>query len=239
MKNVIEDIAGKAATEISDKPINVLCEIISNWLKHRFKETLNKDFVKDTEEEAIKNEIQLRCQELVKDIPSDRLISPNKQITTAALDSMLFCTDNESMREMFVSIMISTMDSSRKKYAHPSFPHILKQLSPLDACLFSMIKPNKTYKITRQFAENGIKFDEARYVVFENSQKISQAENTPLSFTVLSMMGLIVISDKGVSAEMLPEEPNGITPISVIFDNPYLKLSPLGILFYKCCLGDE
>ncbi len=238
MKDIIKEIVAETATEVSKKPIDFLCEIISNWLRHRFRDTLNKDFVINAEEEAIKNEIVIRCRELAKAIPTDKLTNPNKQVTTAALDSMLFCTDNDLMREMFMNIMVSTMDSTRQKYTHPSFPHILKQLSPLDACLFSMIKPNKSYKITEQFTENSVKVDENKYVVLENSQEVKYPEDTPLSFTVLSMMGLIIISENGVSADQLPKS-NGDVSIALILNNEQIRLSPLGVLFYKCCLGDE
>lgn len=237
MKDIIKGIVAEAATEVSKKPIDLLCEIISNWLRHRFRDTLNKDFVINAEEDAIKNEIQNRCKELAKEIPTDRLTDPNKQVTTAALDSMLFCSDNDLMREMFIKIMVSTMDTTRCKYAHPSFPHILKQLSPIDAQVFTMIRPNRFYNILNKPNGKCLKVDERKYIIVDEMPDFSLSDNTPLSFAVLSMLGLIAISE---GTTITNTDFSGYKASAVLNSIPSrLKLTPLGILFYKCCLGDE
>jgi hypothetical protein len=237
LKDKVAESTVQTVEKATSKTIKQLDDFIYHWFKRRHKETIDKNFVEDAEEEAIHEEIRKRCRECVEKIPTDRLINLDKQITTAALDSMLLCDDNTTMRDMFINIMVSTVDSSKRKYAHPSFPHILKQLSPTDASIFSMIKPGKVYKIIPKKTEGSIMIDDNQYVNFGNSANFPDNQNTPLSFTVLSMFGLIAISQEGTTMETYKSD-FGSHSATLKNKTPDVKLTPLGVLFYKCCIGE-
>lgn len=80
------------------------------------------------------------CREKIEAIPEEKLIEPDTQTASIALEESKFCIENAELREMFANLIASTMNSDTAEIAHPSFPQILKQMSPFDAKLFRSLR---------------------------------------------------------------------------------------------------
>ena len=80
------------------------------------------------------------CREKIEAIPEEKLIEPDTQTATIALEESKFCIENAELRDMFSNLIASTMNSDTSDAAHPSFPQILKQMSPFDAKLFKSLR---------------------------------------------------------------------------------------------------
>lgn len=78
-----------------------------------------------------------------------------------ALESAKYCIEKDELRKMFIDLISSLLNSDYNNYLHPSFPQILKQLSPFDARLIQMIYkkdyPN-FYTLIKDNADNFYNF---------------------------------------------------------------------------------
>ena len=88
----------------------------------------------------------------INSIPADKYIEPSIQVTAQALENSKYCVESEVLRNMFVNLISGTMNKDYAGNTHPSFPEILKQMSPTDAYVikefqFSSRKPIVNYKI--------------------------------------------------------------------------------------------
>ncbi len=75
-------------------------------------------------------------QERVETIPLECLCEPNIMIAGPTLEALKYTYDEEKLRNMYVNLLSSSMDSRKNKLIHPSFVNIIKQMDSLDAKLF-------------------------------------------------------------------------------------------------------
>lgn len=76
------------------------------------------------------------------DIPDEYKSEPTLSIIGPALEASKFYIEEESIREMFARLITADMDSRKKTIIHRSFVEIIKQLSPHDALLLSILPKN-------------------------------------------------------------------------------------------------
>lgn len=132
----------------------------------------------------------------IDQIPSEKRIDPSVQTTAQALENSKYCIDEENLRNMFASLISSSMNSDFQNDIHPSFAEIIKQMSPLDAEIIKIFKdspptgfPLGQYRRTK---------DETNfYVLIENVFLMYETPNLcecSLSISSLSRLGLLSIS---------------------------------------------
>ena len=81
-------------------------------------------------------------EEKAKDIPLDRLIEPKPSVAGPALQGLAFSHEEESLKEMYLNLLKSSMDSESSDSAHPAFVEIIKQMSSEEAELAaSLLRP--------------------------------------------------------------------------------------------------
>lgn len=85
-------------------------------------------------------------QNKIKDIPDENLQSPPTMVAGPALEALRYAYDQEELREMYENLLASAMDSRKVKRAHPAFVDAIKQMSPLDAQIFSKIINSRQLK---------------------------------------------------------------------------------------------
>lgn len=73
-----------------------------------------------------------------KDIPKEKLIEPSLRISGPILEGLKY-TDTPELREMFLNLLASAMNVDTEANTHPSFVETIKQLSTLDAKIFSQM----------------------------------------------------------------------------------------------------
>ena len=61
------------------------------------------------------------------------------QIVGPALENAKYCVESEELRNMFSKLIINSMNKDFEGAIHPSFGDVLKQLSPLDARVFTYV----------------------------------------------------------------------------------------------------
>ena len=78
-------------------------------------------------------------KEKIKGIPDEHLQVPPTMIAGPTLEALRYTYDEEELREMYENLLASAMDNRKVSQAHPAFVDAIKQMSPLDAKVLSMI----------------------------------------------------------------------------------------------------
>ena len=76
----------------------------------------------------------------IDEIPEDKRIEPDFQITTQALENSKYCISSDILRKMFVNLISGNMNRDSEPLSHPSFPEVLKQMDETDAKILMELK---------------------------------------------------------------------------------------------------
>lgn len=76
-------------------------------------------------------------------IPQEHEHSPHLMIAGPTLEALKYAFDEEALREMYVNLLVSSMDARKDDIVHPSFVDIIRQLSPLDALFLQYLKGHR------------------------------------------------------------------------------------------------
>lgn len=98
------------------------------------------------------HDLEIYKQELnaaIEQIPEDSKIEPSIQVAAQALENSKYCVSEPELRKMFVNLISSSMNSSTSRDVHPSFPEMIKQMSPLDANILMDFKKISAQPIAR------------------------------------------------------------------------------------------
>lgn len=77
--------------------------------------------------------------EKTKSIPVDQLIEPKGSIAGPVLQGLAFSHDEKNLKDMYLSLLASSMDKSTATRAHPAFVEIIKQLDSSEAGLLRAV----------------------------------------------------------------------------------------------------
>lgn len=133
--STVTKVAGTATSTLT-----ALWFVTFGWLDHY------ADKVRIKRAANLKEYQTLVNKEISKILP-EHLMEPRVSILGPAIQSSEFYFEEEHYREMFAKLIASSMDSSKQNSAHTSFVDIIKQLSPVDATLFSAISLNRDIDI--------------------------------------------------------------------------------------------
>ncbi len=102
-------------------------------------------------------------EESISRIPSEKRVDPSLQVTAQALENAKYCIEEAELRDMFTSLISSSMNSDFTKEIHPSFAEIIKQMSVLDAKIIKKFKegPFSGYPICNYV----LSFDKGGYIL--------------------------------------------------------------------------
>lgn len=118
-------------------------------------------------------------------VPPTHLLGP-------ALEASKYYVDEKTIRDMFAKVIASSFDKSKNDIIHHAYVEIIKQLSPLDAKIFSELN-SPFFLITRTIEkENALDILQNIYLS-ENYPEVNQA--VALSLSNLSRIGLIHVTN--------------------------------------------
>ena len=85
--------------------------------------------------EDFRNDLETRLNSL----PEDKIVEPDLMVAGPALESLKYTYDKEELRNMYLNLLVSSMNKDTKDKAHPSYVEIIRQLTPLDAKVFKRL----------------------------------------------------------------------------------------------------
>lgn len=99
-------------------------------------------------------EFEKELKEKMDKIPEEKMAEPDIQIVAPALEASKYCVEKETLRNMFSTLITSSMNIDLNNMAHPAYIEILKHLSDFDAKLLVMIYQNNTSSFTNLIEDN-------------------------------------------------------------------------------------
>lgn len=78
-------------------------------------------------------------------IPKQCLHEPNLVISGPTLEALKYTYDEEKLREMYIKLLTSSMDSRKDTVVHPSYVQIIQQMNSFDATLFQFLAAQPIY----------------------------------------------------------------------------------------------
>lgn len=83
--------------------------------------------------EKIREFVHSRVSEKLKDVPPDRIDSPDPHVAGPTLEALRYSGHHDELSEMFANLLATSMDRETAVNAHPSFVDIIKELTPDEA----------------------------------------------------------------------------------------------------------
>lgn len=191
--------------------------------------------------------------ESISKIPENERLEPSIQVTAQALENSKYCISSNELRRMFVYLITNTMDNRYESFTHPSFPEIIKQMSPLDARILSSFKNKVSQPIANIVLNHrsGTRKTLERYIFFD----INGSYSYPYAASISSLerLGLLSVdfstqlADKSLYDLFTKFSYYG--HLKDIFENKesgdfigtingICEITPLGIHFIKSCIPE-
>lgn len=196
-------------------------------------------------------EFKSSLENKVAQIPEENLCEPALSIIGPTLEASKYYYEEPELREMFVSLISSTMDKQKVSSVHPIFVNIIKGMTSLDAqnlTYIDMEAPIAEYYILRENDE----FDTFLQNVFLENPNETDILLQSQSISILQQLGLVKITfdeEVGDSTRYAPfrETPSFNALCAKTRENPsmgkatlnfgVISLTPLGIRFKEICLS--
>jgi hypothetical protein len=197
IKNIAEKPAQSIGTTFNDIWFLIFGGISEKAEKKRLQVAKNiEDF---------RNELHEKTEQ----IPNEKRIDPDFQTVSLSLENAKFSINVKEIRDMFSTLVASSMNSDLSGFVHPSFAEMIKQMSPLDAKIakqilstrsFPVVKIRRQAKSTPRFKENGFEHfkyfnsgvDLASHLTLISD--IDDVSDIPPCLNNLERLGLIQIS---------------------------------------------
>ncbi len=93
------------------------------------------NFAFDKARTYFSEKFQKDMTEKAENIPPEHLIQPKASVAGPTLQGLAFTHEEPSLKEMFLSLLATSMDGRKADLAHPAFVEIIKQLDSKDARL--------------------------------------------------------------------------------------------------------
>lgn len=113
------------------------------------------------------------CQ-AVGDVPPERLIEAKPGLLRDVIQAVAVEDDQSEMRNNYVKLLASMMDSDRQKDVHPAFPKLLRELSSLDALLLQITPYGSEVRLPNGFEQPTYKFSSGLVATWETWQEQGQ-----------------------------------------------------------------
>lgn len=89
--------------------------------------------------EQISAYVQTSLVEKLKNVPQENIVSPDLSIAGPTLEAMRYNAHREELRDMFINLLATSMDSGTTQNAHPSFVEVIKQINSDEAKIINLI----------------------------------------------------------------------------------------------------
>ena len=204
-----------------------------------------KAFTRAKDFEAFKASFEQR----VIEIPPESIKEPKISILGPTLEASKFYFEEDSLREMFAALAAATLDARKERDLHPSYPEIIKQMSPLDAVNLSLFSHQFPIVEYYKAPQNGRYKQTVLTNVFLGNKNETDLELQSQSISSLVRLGLVHVEYETTVLKEHFYQPFSFTPyflhlkeeLHVLDWEANMRLgrailTPLGKSFKSVCL---
>ena len=132
----------------------------------------------------------------VRRVPEGRRVPPPPQILGQVLEGIRYEPEQTPVYEMFSALLSSSMDEERTHTAHPSFPSIIRQLTPDEAKIIDYLARGDGEMLSSVEYDKSEKFDNEKVFISGNAyQNIEFANNLEVYAHHLATLGILSAED--------------------------------------------
>lgn len=168
------------------------------------------------------DQFRKRLEAESRDIPVERRREIPEQLLTPVMRQIEYRDDHDPLVEMFACLLKKAMDRATDHIAHPSFPHIITQLSPDEAIVLHQLG------ITNHHRYHGLTYSNA--ISTFPTDHLIYPHNLFVYYSHLITLGLIQEQDITTESEMPAWGPQPLRPIDAL-----IELTEFGRMFVKAC----
>ena len=129
-EEIYKDVLKPTVVE-AGKGLALIPRIVNGCLANVEMWCMNREFMV----KKLKVELERRLEE----IDQDNVVNANSRIFVSSAQAISSCWDEESIRNMYLNLMVADMNANTKEQVHPGFIEIIRQMDTLDVKLFTMI----------------------------------------------------------------------------------------------------
>lgn len=216
------------------------------------------NFAFDKARSYFEGKFQTDVAERAANIPPESIQEPKASVAGPTLQALAFTYEEDSLRNMFLGLLATAMDSRKSETAHPAFVEIIKQLDSTEALhLIDLLKSQNYVAIAsvEKTLTGGGQNSLARHLVNLRNKATKQPTRLPRFPAMLenwSRLGLIEIhydawlTDEN-SYNWVETRPEYVELKSlhdsleepVSFSKGYVRITHLGIEFAKAIAADS
>jgi hypothetical protein len=89
--------------------------------------------------DKIKDFVLTNLAEKLKDVPKERLVTPDPTLAGPALEALKYAGHSPNLRELYANLLATSIDAKTAHEAHPAFVDIIRQLTPDEAKILKYI----------------------------------------------------------------------------------------------------
>jgi len=130
-------VVEKAYDDVASKPAKQVGRILEDLSK-----TARLALIPIQITAAIQDKFDKTIERVLKRVPPDQHIPQQIQIVGPIFENLKYMDDNSILYELFEELLARSIDSERIEEAHPSFIHIISQLSRDEAIILVELKKN-------------------------------------------------------------------------------------------------
>lgn len=145
MEKIIPNTLGSFAASLAVGTLKGPLETLANVWFLKFGHKSHRERLKlesEIESEILGNSPQLLKEEILKvisEINPEYIQEPNTHIIGPAINNCDYYINDETIRNIFASLIGNAFDKSKNPLIHPAFTSIIQELSPLDAKVLSSV----------------------------------------------------------------------------------------------------
>lgn len=206
--------------------------------------------------DQIKDFVSTMVAEKLKDVPPEKICTPDPTIAGPALESLKYTGHKEDLRELYANLLANAINIDTAKFAHPGFVDIIKNLTSDEARVLRFMADRSVYPIISTKACLKDKKGEKTLLVNVSMLGLDAGcENptfAPKYIDNLIRLGLLVIPplehlvgpdiyDAISNHTQIQKQKEQIEQQTEVFsgfkiDKKYVKLTEFGQMFAQACI---
>lgn len=176
-------------------------------------------------------------QKVANNVKEENLIEGHPQIVIPTLEGLSLSYENSLLSELFINLLINSIDKTKQDLAHPAFPNIISQITHDEAVILFFLK-KKTYFIKQRSDLDTSKIFFINTITIEEEfplEKLQFPHHIWLYMSHLNSLNLAGTYQIGNQESIFDES----TKQQIgVFINNNRRLSDFGHLFARSCVPD-
>lgn len=207
--------------------------------------------------EKIREFVLDRVSQKLKNVPEDKIITPDPAVVGPALEALRYAGNDETLSELYANLIANSMDKDTIKKAHPGFVEIIKNMTSDEGLILKIFIPN-IYKPIMDIKIKWKKYGGGEHNLINNYSNIGveagckYPDLTPKYIDNLCRLGLLhmppgrhlvgensydtLIKTQEFEEFKAKHENENMTTTEI---KKYIELTELGIQFKEACVTDK